>query len=464
MKYVRLLGLGYACRKPPRLPTFEVTKLVPSLGSLHPSLGSLHPSLAGLHTSRAHHCDTPTYLPNVNVGTIGHVDHGKTSLTAAITKVLASRGKAKFLSYDQIDKAEEEKARGITINVCHVGYETETRRYSHTDCPGHADYIKNMISGASQMDGAILLVAADDGPMPQTREHLLLARQVGVKKIVVFINKADKADDEMVELVKLETCELLEQFGFSPSSPMIVGSAKLALEGDTSSMGIPSIQQLLDTLDSYVELPSRDITAPFLMPIDKALTITGRGTVVVGTVKTGSCKKDQALHLVGFGHTISTTVGAMQRFNQDVPVAVAGDHVGVQLRKVKYNMVEKGMLLVKPGSVQPTNHFQGTCYFLTKSEGGRSKPFLSGYIQMLYVETWVTAFRLDIPQEEGEMVLPGDQATIKLTILKTMPLFVGQKFTLRENQQTVATGIISSLLSPIPTHSRSKLIKLKIPP
>jgi len=443
MKYVRLLGLAHACTKPVRLPTFEVTKHV--------------------RLDRLLSTDTVTPLPNVNVGTIGHVDHGKTTLTAAITSVLASRGQAKFLSYEQIDKAEEEKARGITINVCHVGYETASRRYSHTDCPGHADYIKNMISGASQMDGAILLVAADDGPMPQTREHLLLARQVGVKKIVVFINKADKADDEIVELVQLETSELLEQFGFPSGSPMVVGSAKLALEGDTSPLGVPSIQQLLDTLDNYVDLPSRDTTAPFLMPIDKAVSITGRGTVVVGTVKTGRCAKDQALQLVGFGQTRTTTVGGIQRFNEDMGAAVAGDHVGIQLRKVKNSMVEKGMLLVKSGSVLPTNHFQGTCYFLTKSEGGRSKPFLTGYIQMLYVETWVTAFRLDIPKEEGDMVLPGDQATIKLTILKTMPLFVGQKFTLRENQQTVATGIISSLLPPIPTHSKSKLIKLKIP-
>lgn len=441
MKYVRLLGLGQVCAKQARLPCFEVTRVWP---------------VRGVATDTA-------ALPNVNVGTIGHVDHGKTTLTAAITKVLASSGKAKFLAYDQIDKGEEEKARGITINVCHVGYETDSRKYSHTDCPGHADYIKNMISGASQMDGAILLVAADDGPMPQTREHLLLARQVGVKKIVVFINKADKADEEMVELVQLETAELLEQFGFPSDSPMVVGSAKLALNGDTSAFGVPSIEKLLNTLDEHVELPSRDATAPFLMPIDKALSITGRGTVVVGTVKTGRCSKDQAMHLVGFGHTISTQVGGMQRFNEDLTTAVAGDHVGVQLRKVKYNMVEKGMLLVKPGSVKPTNHFQGTCYFLNKSEGGRSKPFLSGYIQMLYVETWVTPFRLDIPIEEGDMVLPGDQATIKLTILKTMPLFVGQKFTLRENKQTVATGIISSLLPPIPTHSKSKLIKLRIP-
>jgi len=441
MKYARLIGLGQACwLKQARAPAFQVTQA----------------------WARSTGTDTK-HLPNVNVGTIGHVDHGKTTLTAAITKVLASRGRAKFLAYDQIDKGEEEKARGITINVCHVGYETESRKYSHTDCPGHADYIKNMISGASQMDGAVLLVAADDGPMPQTREHLLLARQVGVKKIVVFINKADSADEEMIELVQMETSDLLEQYGFPSASPMVVGSAKLALEGDTSPYGVPSINKLLETMDEYVELPSRDATAPFLMPIDKSLTITGRGTVVVGTVKTGTCSKDQSLQLIGFGHSHNTTVGGIQRFNDNIQSAMAGDHVGIQLRKVKSNMVEKGMLLVKPGSVKPTNHFEGTCYFLTKGEGGRAKPILSGYIQMLYVETWVVPFRLDIPEVEGDMVLPGDQATIKLTILKTMPLFLGQKFTLRENKQTVATGVISSLLPPIPTHSKTKLIKMKIP-
>jgi len=439
---IRLLGQAVsACRLPPRPLVFPCRKL------------SLGPS--ALHCSDTKH--------NVNVGTIGHVDHGKTSLTAAITKVLADRGRAKFFSYDQIDKAEEEKARGITINVCHVGYETETRRYSHTDCPGHADYIKNMISGASQMDGAILLVAADDGPMPQTREHLLLAKQVGVKKIVVFINKVDKADEEMAELVQIETMELLEQFGFSSDTPFVLGSAKLALEGDQSEQGIPSIERLLAVLDEYVDLPSRDTTSPLLMPIDKCVSITGRGSVVIGTIKRGAAKKDQPVQLVGFGHVISSVVGGIQRFNQDVDLAVAGDHVGLQLRKVKAHTVEKGMLLVKKGSVEPTNHFEAVCYFLTKSEGGRFKPFLSGYIQMLYVETWSTAFRLDIPRGEGDMVLPGDQANIKITILKSMPLFEGQKITLRENRQTVATGIVSKLLTPIPTNSKTKLIKLKIP-
>jgi len=401
--------------------------------------------------------------PNVNVGTIGHVDHGKTTLTAAITRVLAAKGQAKFVDYDQIDKAEEEKARGITINICHVGYESEHRKYSHTDCPGHADYIKNMISGASQMDGAILLVAADDGPMPQTREHLLLAKQVGVSRIVVYINKADKADEEMVELVELEIMELLQQFGFGSESPVVVGSAKLALEGSTEPYGIPSIERLVSVLDDYVELPSRDTEAPLLMPVDRGVGITGRGTVVVGTIKKGSIKKDQAVQIVGFGQMNNTTVGGVQRFNEDVNLALAGDHVGVLLRKIKPHMVEKGMLLVKPSSVQPTNHFEVVCYFLLPSEGGRKRPLLSGYIQMLYVETWSTSFRLDIPTDHGSMVLPGEQATVLLTTLRTMPVFVGQKFTLRENKQTIGTGVISKLLTPIPTHSKSRLIKLNIP-
>ena len=404
-----------------------------------------------------------TKKPNVNVGTIGHVDHGKTSLTAAITKVLSERGAAKYFSYDMIDKAEEEKARGITINICHVGYESETRKYSHTDCPGHADYIKNMISGASQMDGAILLIAADDGAMPQTREHLLLARQVGVKKIVVFVNKADKVDAELVELVTIEVLELLEQFGYSEKSPVIVGSAKLALEGDQSEFGVPSILKLIDTLDEWIELPERDLTSPFLMPIDNVMSITGRGTVVVGTIKQGLLTKDMPVQLVGFGQLISTTVGGIQRFKEDVPRAVAGDHVGVNLRKVKSTLAQKGMLIVKPGSVKATNHFEAVCYFLTKSEGGRHKPILSGYIQMLYVDTWSAAFRLDIPASEGDMILPGDQATVKITVLKDMPLFEGQKFTLRENKQTIASGLITKICESIPTSAKAKLVKLKIP-
>jgi len=404
-----------------------------------------------------------TVKPNLNVGTIGHVDHGKTTLTAAITKVLAQEGSSKYVSYDEIDRAEEEKARGITINVCHVGYESEVNKYSHTDCPGHADYIKNMISGASQMDAAILLLAADDGAMPQTREHLLLARQVGVKKIVVFINKADKADEEVLELVELEAIDLISEFGFSEGTPIVVGSARLALEGDMSKHGVPSIKKLIGAMDAWIDLPSRDIHSPLLMPIDNIVSITGRGTVLVGTIKDGRITKDKPVHIVGFGLSYKSTVSGVQRFNEDIKEALAGDHVGVNIRKVKANQLKKGMLLVEPGSVIPTNHIEGACYFLTKSEGGRSKPLLSGYIQMLFADTWSTAFRLDIPDSEGDMILPGDQATVHLTMLKSMPLFVGQKFTLRENQSTIASGIVTKLHQPIPTNSKSKLINLNIP-
>lgn len=405
-----------------------------------------------------------TSKPNLNVGTIGHVDHGKTTLTSAITKVLADQNQAKYVPFDQIDKAEQERTRGITINICHVGYESISRRYSHTDCPGHADYIKNMISGASQMDGAVLLVAADDGPMPQTREHLLLASQVGVSRIVVFINKADMVDDEILELVQLEMTDMLAAYGFSEESPMVVGSAKLALAGDESFNGVASIGRLIHAMDHWIVEPQRDTSAPLVMPMDNSVTITGRGTVGIGTIKQGSIKKNDEVQLVGFGRMIKTSVGGIQRFNEDVAEAFAGDHVGVNLRKVKKDAIQKGMLLVKPNSVKPTNHFEGVCYFLTKGEGGRHKPALSGYIQMLYIDTWQVAFRMDIPSEEGDMVLPGDQARLKLTVLKEMPIFEGQRFTLRENKMTVASGIVTKLLDPIETHTGSKLIKLKIPP
>jgi len=405
----------------------------------------------------------PINKDNINVGTIGHVDHGKTTLTAAITKVLSERGRAKFLPYDKIDKAEEEKRRGITINVCHVGYETETRRYSHTDCPGHADYIKNMISGASQMDGAILLLAADDGAMPQTREHLLLARQVGIKKLVVYVNKADMVDSEMIELVECEAMEILSEYGYGDDTPVVVGSAKLALDGDESEYGVPSILKLMDTLDSWIDLPSRDTSSPLIMPIDKVVTITGRGTVAVGTVKQGALKKNSAVQVVGFGSIFNTTVGGIQRFNQDITDALAGDHVGVNLRKLKPGLLQKGMMIVTPNSIQPTNYFEGTCYFLTKSEGGRDKPVMSGYIQMLYMDTWSIAFRLDIPEDEGNMIIPGESSQIKISMLKKMPMFVGQRFTLRENKSTVASGIITKLNPHIEMPPRQKLSKLKVP-
>ncbi|TRY74046.1 hypothetical protein TCAL_05467 [Tigriopus californicus] len=404
--------------------------------------------------------------PNVNVGTIGHVDHGKTTLTAAITKVMAKVNNAKFVDYDQIDQAPEEKARGITINIAHVGYETKSRRYAHTDCPGHADFVKNMISGTSQMDGAILVVAADDGCMPQTREHILLAKQVGVKNIVVFVNKADLVDEEILELMELEAQELIAEFGYDPSTtPIIHGSALLALEGDTDSpYGEASILKLMDALDEHIQVPKRDTSAPVLMPIDNIISVPGRGTVVIGTIKRGALQKGDQLDVCGFGYHSKATVGGMQVFHKDVAVSVAGENVGVNLKGVKGTALSRGMVLVAQGSYKPTNHFEGTCYILSAAEGGRSKPIMSKYIQMIFMDTWSMAFRLDLPKgADSNMIMPGEQATIKLTLLRNMPLLEGQNFTLRENKITVGTGKVTKLLKPIETAKHTKLVKLEVP-
>jgi len=404
--------------------------------------------------------------PNLNVGTIGHVDHGKTTLTAALTKVQSKKKQARFKDYSDIDQAPEERRRGITINIAHVGYETETRKYAHTDCPGHVDFIKNMISGASQMDGAILLVAADDGIMPQSREHIMLAKQVGVKKMVVFINKADLVDEEMLDLVELEAQELLEQFGFDvEETPIVRGSAMLALQGDTTSEhGVASIGRLLDALDSHIDVPVRDTQAPLIMPIDNVFSVQGRGTVVVGTVKQGRIRKKDSLEIVGFGHQGKASVANMQIFHQDVSQALAGENVGVNIKGPKKSDLSKGMLLITPGSITPTNHFEGTCYFLTSCEGGRAKPVLSGYIQKLHAATWSTTFRLDLPASGGtEMILPGEQATIKLSTMDRMPVLKGQCFTIRENHQTVASGIVTNTFDPINTLNFRALNKVVVP-
>lgn len=332
-----------------------------------------------------------------NVGTIGHVDHGKTTLTAAITKVLAKDGAAKYVSYDEIDKAPEEKARGITINAAHIGYATKKRHYAHTDCPGHADYVKNMISGASQMDGAILVVAATDGTMPQTREHLLLAKQVGIEKIVVFINKADLADTESLELVELELRELLHDFGFDGvDCPVVCGSALLALQGDQSEMGEPSVRRLLDAIDEYFPQPTRDTTSPVLMPIDNAFTVPGRGTIVVGTVKRGTLQRNHDVSLLGFDQNIKTSVGDVQIFRKSVPQVQAGDNVGVLLRGLKIASVQRGMLLCALGTETISNHFDGSMYLLSKGEGGRSRPLTSKYIQQIFSRTWNVPCRIDL--------------------------------------------------------------------
>lgn len=405
-------------------------------------------------------CSEAKPAEHCNVGTIGHVDHGKTTLTAAITKVLSKGGQANYVPYDQIDRAPEEKARGITINAAHIGYSTKKRHYAHTDCPGHADYVKNMISGASQMDGAILVVAATDGQMPQTREHLLLARQVGVEKIVVFINKADQVDQEVIELVEIELRELLCDFGFDGiKSPVVVGSALLALQGDQSEMGEPAILRLLEAIDGYVPTPTRDFTSPFLLPIDNAFTVPGRGTVVIGTLARGTIRKNDDAELLGFDEQVKTTIGGLQVFKKDVSLAKAGDNIGALLRNVKITAVQRGMLLCAAGSTKVSNHFDGTIYLLAKNEGGRSKPLTSKYIQQLFSKTWNVSCRVDLVGQE--MLMPGDHGAIRLTLLRKMVMSCGQTFTIRENGKTVATGLVTGVLDSVDL-PQNKLIKLHL--
>ena len=395
-----------------------------------------------------------------NVGTIGHVDHGKTTLTAAITKILSKDGATRYISYDEIDKAPEEKARGITINAAHVEYITKNRHYAHTDCPGHADYIKNMISGASQMDGAILVVAATDGQMPQTREHLLLAKQVGVKKVVVFINKVDLVENDVLELVEIEMRELLDDFGFDGlHSPMIHGSALLALNGDTSELGENSVWKLLDAIDSYFSIPTRDNTSPFMLPIDNAFTVPGRGTVVIGTLARGTVKRNMEAELLGFDEEIKTSISDVQVFKKSIPVAKAGDNMGALLRGVRIHSVQRGMLLCAAGSQVVGNHFEAKVYFLTRAEGGRSKPITSKYIQQLFSRTWNVPCRIDLIG--SEMLMPGEHGSVYLTLLRKMVMIEGQTFTIRENHRTVGTGIIVKVLNSL-NIVKSNLSKLEI--
>lgn len=397
--------------------------------------------------------------PHCNVGTIGHVDHGKTTLTAAITRVLEKDGLANYTSYDQIDKAPEEKARGITINAAHIGYSTANRTYAHTDCPGHADYIKNMISGASQMDGSILVVAATDGQMPQTREHLLLAKQVGIEKIIVYINKADQVDEEILDLVEIEMRELLCDFGFDGGNcPMIRGSALRALQGDESSIGEDSIRQLLHAIDTYIPTPQRDITSPLIMPIDNFFTVPGRGSVIVGTIKTGTMKRNDEIELLGFDNHIKSTLSDIQVFRKSVPKAIAGDNVGVLLRSIKISAIQRGMLLCAKGTQQMSNHYDASMYLLNRGEGGRKLPLASKYIQQLFSNTWNIPARIDIPN--NSMLMPGEHGEIRLTLFKKMVMNMGQPFTIREQGCTVGTGIITKRHDPVhlPLNKLSKLI------
>jgi len=397
------------------------------------------------------------------VGTLGHVDHGKTTLSSALTKVAhaSSPRTTAFVPFEEIDRGLEERARGVTIKASHLEYTHAGRHYAHTDCPGHRDYVKNMISGASGMDGAILVVAATDGQMPQTREHLLLAKQIGVKKIIVFINKADLVDTDVLDLVELEMRELLTDFGYEgDATPFICGSALGALRDDPK--WTQSVQRLLDAMNEYIPLPERDVASPFLVPIDSCFTVQGRGTVVVGTIKRGVIKKGCEAELMGFDQSISTTVSDVQVFKKSVASAVAGDNIGALLRGVRMQSVRPGMILSQSGSLKMSNRYDAQVYFLTKGEGGRSRPLTSGYIQQLFSTTWNITARLDL-LGGGEVALPGDHTPVRLTLLKGMVMSPGQSFTLRENHTTVATGLITEPLPPLDL-TFTKLANVPPPP
>ena len=385
--------------------------------------------------------------PHVNVGTIGHVDHGKTTLTAAITTVLAKHFGGEAKKYDDIDAAPEEKARGITINTAHVEYETANRHYAHVDCPGHADYVKNMITGAAQMDGAILVVSAADGPMPQTREHILLARQVGVPYIIVFLNKCDMVDDpELLELVEMEVRDLLNQYGFpGDDTPIVKGSALKALEGDQSEIGEPAILKLAETLDSYIPTPERDIDKPFLLPIEDVFSISGRGTVVTGRIERGTVKVGDEVEIVGLRPTQKTTVTGVEMFRKLLDEGRAGDNVGVLLRGTKREEVERGQVLAKPGTITPHTHFECEVYVLTKEEGGRHTPFFSNYRPQFYFRTTDVTGSIELP-EGVEMVMPGDNVKLTVKLIAPIAMEEGLRFAIREGGRTVGAGVVSKII------------------
>jgi elongation factor Tu len=385
--------------------------------------------------------------PHVNVGTIGHVDHGKTTLTAAITTVLAAKFGGDVKKYDDIDNAPEEKARGITINTAHVEYQTSKRHYAHVDCPGHADYVKNMITGAAQMDGAILVVSAADGPMPQTREHILLARQVGVPYIVVYMNKCDMVDDaELLELVELEVRELLSKYDFPGDTiPIVKGAAKLALEGDKGELGEQSIMKLADALDSYIPTPKRAIDQPFLMPIEDVFSISGRGTVVTGRVERGIVRVGDEIEIVGLRPTIKTTCTGVEMFRKLLDEGQAGDNVGVLLRGTKREEVERGQVLAKPGSITPHTKFECEVYVLSKEEGGRHTPFFNGYRPQFYFRTTDVTGSVQLPAGT-EMVMPGDNIKMTVTLIQPIAMDQGLRFAVREGGKTVGAGVVAKIL------------------
>jgi len=385
--------------------------------------------------------------PHVNIGTIGHVDHGKTSLTAAITTVLAKAGGAKAMSYAAIDSAPEEKERGITINTAHVEYETNDRHYAHVDCPGHADYIKNMITGAAQMDGAILVVSAADGPMPQTREHILLARQVGVPSIVVFLNKADIVDDpELLELVELEVRELLNKYEFpGDDTPIVIGSATQALAGDEGEYGEQAVLKLMAEVDKYIPTPARPKDQPFLMPVEDVFTITGRGTVATGRVERGQLKAGEQIEIVGLKPTTTTVATSMEMFRKILDYVEAGDNAGVLLRGVDRKNIERGQVLAKPGSIKPHTKFSAEVYILSKEEGGRHKPFFNGYRPQFYFRTTDVTGALTLP-EGVEMVMPGDNVSITAELINPIAMEEGLRFAIREGGHTVGAGVVAKVL------------------
>ena len=398
--------------------------------------------------------------PHVNIGTIGHVDHGKTTLTAAITMALAARGKAKARKYDDIDSAPEEKARGITINTAHVEYETENRHYAHVDCPGHSDYVKNMITGAAQMDGAILVVSGADGPMPQTKEHILLAKQVGVPSIVVFLNKTDQVDDEeLLELVELEVRETLNQYEFPGDEiPVSSGSALLALEalienpkiGEDDNKWVKKIYDLMDSVDKYIPLPDRETDKPFLMAVENVVSITGRGTVATGRVERGSLSVGETIEIVGLQDTRKTTVIGLEMFQKTLEQSVAGDNVGVLLRGIQKEEIQRGMVLAKPGSITPHTKFESQVYILTKDEGGRHTSFFAGYRPQFYVRTTdvtgkIDSFKAD-DNSEIKMVMPGDRIKMNVTLIQPVAIEKGMRFAIREGGRTVGAGVISNII------------------
>jgi elongation factor Tu len=385
--------------------------------------------------------------PHVNVGTIGHVDHGKTTLTAAITKVLAKSGGATFLAYDQIDKAPEERERGITIATAHVEYQTKNRHYAHVDCPGHADYVKNMITGAAQMDGAILVVSAADGPMPQTREHILLARQVGVPYVIVFLNKVDMLDDpELRELVEMEIRDLLKKYEFpGDKTPIIAGSALKALEGDTSEIGEGSIMKLMDALDTYIPTPKRDTEKPFLMPVEDVFSIAGRGTVATGRVERGQVKVGEEVEIVGLRATQKTVVTGVEMFRKLLDSGMAGDNIGALLRGLKREDVERGQVLAKPGSITPHTKFKAQIYVLSKEEGGRHTPFFKGYRPQFYFRTTDVTGTVKLP-DNVEMVMPGDNIAIEVELITPIAMEKELRFAVREGGKTVGAGVVSAII------------------